>query len=594
MLRALLALGLLAPISSRSASPQLLIEGWHHRVWGVYPVEKLKASDAMVVTPISPAISMEAAKGEFEPCVVVIRPTVPLRDVQINGVDLVSGSHSIPAVQIDIKRLGYVYVDEPSGSRIAGPMPYPVGTGQFPDPLLSGADNIRPDHQLQFLITVHVPRTAVAGDYVGQLKLGFRREPWMPAEVLGVESIELRLRVRDFALPERSPLRNTSAANLRQLPAQARTVEGLAAFQDFFGSHRQTLDPLLPSPVVKVDAQNQLTVDSSAWEAAVARSFERQASHVFIPVWGFYPLPAQAQGLYFLHHYPLVTEQKWLTAVICRLDKRLTPEFEALFGSYLRHMHGVLHRRGWLDKAYLATMDEPYTYHTAARELDTPTNNYEVIRHYVTFVRQVAPGLKTYCTANPVEGLNGYIDHWCLRDMNQAALARQRCLDHGETFTFCDNYRTFIDYPAVSARSLGWLAWKIGAQGWLTFETLGSYATAWEAPVTTYPQIKGGSLWGLGQMFYPNPSTGLPVGSLRWEMMREGCEDYEYLWLLRVRLRIRPDAVAQRLLDSAANEVVGGAGDAETMKVHTDNATDNSVPHGLRAQIADWIEKLSK
>ena len=153
-----------------------------------------------------------------------------------------------------------------------------------------------------------------------------------------------------------------------------------------FIAHRQTPEPLMPSPRVKVD-KGQLTVDSSAWETAVEALFKNGGTHVFVPVWGFYPEPAFAQGLYFLYHYPAVTNQRWLGAIICQQDKTLTPEFQQLFGTYLKHMHGVLKQRGWLDRAFIGTMDEPYTYHLGDRVNDIPANNYEVVRNFVAFVR---------------------------------------------------------------------------------------------------------------------------------------------------------------------------------------------------------------
>jgi len=226
-----------------------------------------------------------------------------------------------------------------------------------------------------------------------------------------------------------------------------------------------------------------------------------------------------------------------------------------------------------------------------------------VVRNYVALVREVAPGLKTFITADPTPELNGLIDHWCLRNLRYAAAARERAEKYGEVFTYCDNYRTFIDYPMVSPRTLGWLAWKIGARGWLTYETMGGFATAWEGPVTVYPMYSGATVWGLGQMFYPEPTTTGLVPSIRWEMMREGCEDYEYLWLLRERLKaLRPEQQnseaaqeAKKLLASAADQVVGGSGDPETASAAAHpNAQSNLIPHELRERIGDLIEQLGR
>ena len=584
---------LLLALSSLHAT-DLVVEGWHHRLWSVYPIEKIKADEDVPVTPKADVITISAARGEHEPFLVLLRPNLPLREVRVVASDLMHSDGSvIKAEQITAQRVGYVFIDEPSGSRIKQPMPYPVGTGLYPDPLLSNQGDVRPKHNLQFFVSVHVPREAHAGRYEGSVKLVFRKEPWMPPTLVAEDEVKLVVNVRSFALPERSPLFNTSYANLRELPETQRTPERIGAMQRNFIAHRQTPEPLMPSPRVKVD-KGQLTVDSSAWEAAVEALFKNGGTHVFVPLWGFYPEPAFAQGLYFLYHYPAVTNQRWLGAIICQQDKTLTPEFRQLFGTYLKHMHGVLKQRGWLDRAFIGTMDEPYTYHLGDRANDTPANNYEVVRNFVTFVRATAPGLRTFCTADPVEGLIGSIDHWCLRNLDHAAAAKERAEKHGEIVTFCDNYRTFIDYPAISARSFGWLAWQTGARGWLTYETLGAYRTAWEAPVMVYPMFSGATVWGMGQMFYPEPLTGAPLNSLRWELMREGCDDYEYLWLLRETLKTKPNAEAQQLLDAAAQRIVAGGGDAETMaKTKTSNATSNSVAHELREAIATWLEKLA-
>jgi len=584
---------LLLAFSSLHAA-DLVVEGWHHRLWSVYPIEKIRSDEDVPVTPKADAITISAARDEHEPLLVLLRPNVPLREVRVVASDLKHSDGSvIKAEQITAQRVGYVFIDEPSGSRIKQPMPYPVGTGLYPDPLLGNQGDVRPKHNLQFLVSVHVPREAHAGRYEGSVKLVFRKETWMPPTLVAEDEVKLVVNVRSFALPEQSPLFNTSYANLRELPETQRTPERIAAMQRNFIAHRQTPEPLMPSPRVKVD-KGQLTVDSSAWEAAVEALFKNGGTHVFVPVWGFYPEPAFAQGLYFLYHYPAVTNQRWLGAIICQQDKTLTPEFRQLFGTYLKHMHGVLKRRGWLDRAFIGTMDEPYTYHLGDRANDTPANNYEVVRHFVAFVRATAPGLRTFCTADPVEGLIGSIDHWCLRNLDHAAAAKERAEKHGEIVTFCDNYRTFIDYPAISARSFGWLAWQTGARGWLTYETLGAYRTAWEAPVMVYPMFSGATVWGMGQMFYPEPLTGTPLNSLRWELMREGCDDYEYLWLLRETLKTKHNAEAQQLLDAAAQRIVAGGGDAETMaKTKTSNATSNSVAHELREAIATWLEKLA-
>ena len=107
----------------------------------------------------------------------------------------------------------------------------------------------------------------------------------------------------------------------------------------------------------------------------------------------------------------------------------------------------------------------------------------------------------------------------------------------------------------------------------------------------------------MGQMFYPDPSgMGSVAPSLRWEMMREGAEDYQYLWLLRIKLDTLPATrsetpeaqEARQILSSGAAEVVGGTGDAEiASRDRKPNAQSNRVPMALRKRIGDLIETFA-
>ena len=605
------------PIPAANESACMLIDGWRHRVWSLYPVEKVRASDKLPVQQRAGGVSIQAARGEAEPFVIVLNSEVPLRNVTLSCTDLitnhaatessagqeaVSQRAAIRAGAVDFKRLAYVYVDEPSGTRMKAQMPYQTGVGEYPDPLLKGSGDARPHRNLQFLVTVRVPRDLSAGIYSGSLKLEYTREAWMPADKPNTELIPLEVKIRSFALPESSPLLNTSVLSPKRLPEWLQKPSLLEGIHQDFSAHFQTPDPL-PSPVVRIDKDGVLTVDSQDWERSAAALFEQgKTAHLFLPVWSMFKT-GEMQGLYFLWHFPAVTKQRWFGAQICQKNGEIHPDFEARFGAYLKHMHALIERRGWLDRFFVATMDEPYTYHTSDRALDTPTNNYRVIRNFVQFLRKNAPGLRTFATADPHPELNGFIDHWCLRNLDHAGEARERAEKFGELVTFCDNYRTFIDYPAVSARSFGWLAWKFGARGWLTYETLGSFTQAWEGPVFVYPQFGGSTVWGMGQMFYPDPSgPGAVAPSLRWEMMREGAEDYQYLWLLRMKLEKLPAALTQtneareahRILSSGASEVVGGTGDAEIASTdRMPNAQSNRVPMALRERIGDLLETFS-
>lgn len=433
----------------------------------------------------------------------------------------------------------------------------------------------------------------------------------MPADFVLPVRMPVELRVRDFTLPQPSPLLNTAYYSATQLFAARPGMDARELYREF-ASHQQTPEPLLPSPVLRVLPGNALEVDLEAWEREAAFVLEEmRLPQIFLPV--FSSSKGKMQGLYFLWHFPAVTGQRWPAhpeaglpgAFICDKEGRLSPEFKRLFGDYLRKVNAVVEKRGWTGRVLVSTMDEPYTRHVSGegRDLDKPEANYQVIQNFVDLVRSAAPSLRTFCTANPVPELEGRIDQWCLRNLEAAGTGRFPEPKGGGVLTLCDNYRTFIDYPMVAPRTLGWLCWKTGARGWLTFETMGDLEKAWQEPILVYPQFKGGTVWGMGQLFYPEPLGKGLVPSLRWEMMRKGAEDYAYLWLLERRVEALEAKgtgplsnlvqQARSFLEHAADGVAGVGSEIETSSGPArPNAQKQSVPHRIREEVALWLDRL--
>ena len=600
-----------ALIHAEKPAAALVSEGWKHRVWLSYPPEKFKADELPEGSDKAEEVRLSAARGEGEPFLLLLRSEVPLRAVEAKLSQLTGpGGAVILAPASPVRHLGYVYVDEPSGTRMGRAMPFPTGTGLYPDPMLTGAADARPQRNLQFWVKVDVPRNAVAGEYHGEVVLSCRREGWMPPEIGLPLRLPVTLTVRKFALPEPSPLRNTAYFSTGELPKHQLTPEVLDVLYKDFVEHRQSPEPLLPSPRLRVLPGSVLEVDLAPWEKAAETALDkRKAAHVFLPVLG--SRDGTMQGLYFLWHYPAICGQRWPAfplpgepgSFVCGPDGSFTDGFQRLFGAYLRAANAVVERRGWQGRVFVATMDEPYTAHVAGAERtrDVPEKNYPIIRAFANLVHENAPALRTFCTSNPLPELAGAVDLWCARNLDDPAKLRSSDAAASGALILCDNYRTFIDYPMVSARTLGWLCWRSGAQGWLTFETLSGLSNAWSEPVFVYPQFRGGIAWGLGQLLYPDPLGGGLLPSVRWEMLHKGAEDFEYLWLLDSlikglpeKIRFSPEAAeARAFLQNAASTVAGAASELETSGNKAQpNAVLQSTPHALRERAAVWIERF--
>ena len=179
-------------------------------------------------------------------------------------------------------------------------------------------------------------------------------------------------------------------------------------------------------------------------------------------------------------------------------------------------------------------------------------------------------------------GLLGGPDIWCsITDNYDHARAEQR-RKHGEKFWWyvCTGPKApyaglFIDHPAPEMRIWLWQTFQRNIEGILVWET-----TYWTSSAA-YPDAKqpqnpyadpmswtsgystpDGRPPALGQRrraFHLSaagrrdakgdaPVLDGPVDSIRWEHLRDGIEDYEYLCILRRRLaRTPPDPVGGRL-----------------------------------------------
>jgi hypothetical protein len=82
------------------------------------------------------AVRLSAARGEYEPVQIVLRPTEPLRLLRAEPSDLRAGRHRIPARHITLREVAYVLVEYPTDTLGA--------IDDYPDPLAATADAADP------------------------------------------------------------------------------------------------------------------------------------------------------------------------------------------------------------------------------------------------------------------------------------------------------------------------------------------------------------------------------------------------------------------------------------------------------------------
>lgn len=174
----------------------------------------------------------------------------------------------------------------------------------------------------------------------------------------------------------------------------------------------------------------------------------------------------------------------------------------------------------------------------------------------------------------------------------------------------------FLDHPASDLRVWHWQTWQQKVVGTLVWHS--NYWTSecaypdqpqnpYEDPqcyVSGYSTPKGAKrFWGNGdgRFIYPplaaavpgascaSPVLEPPVSSIRWEMLREGVEDYEFLYLLRERLQSQRAKLSAEQIRHYETLLEVPESIAKDMTTFT---TDPAPIYERRAAVAAAIEEL--
>jgi hypothetical protein len=475
------------------------------------------------------AVRLSAARNEFEAVQLVVRPEKLLKGLAWKATDLTGPRGArIATAEVQLLRVGYVPVTTPTDAW--------GKAGAWPDPLppLKQAIDVPAGVNHPIWVVVHVPRDTPAGDYEGRVEL--TANDWNA-------SVPLRLHVWDFALPD-AP-RTVSAFGLGMGMVfryhNVQSEEGkralFAKYMQSFADHRIT--PYDPTPFDPI----QIKFHPDAEPPRAEINFERydRAMQQAIDEWHITSfdlrIPGLGGGTFHERHEGEIAGHK-----------AGTPKYEALFASMAGQIEAHLRDKGWLDKAYVYWFDEP------------EPRDYDFVKGVMDRLKKYAPGIRRMLTEEPVEPLFGYVDLWCpvspRFDMDMAERRRAA----GEQFWWyvCTGPKApyctlFIDHPATSLRVWLWQTWQRQIEGILiwqstywtssaafpdslqnSYEDPMAYVSGYSTPIGTKKNWGNGD----GRFLYPpesaaggspEPNLEPPVSSIRWEMLRDGVEDLDYL-----------------------------------------------------------------
>jgi hypothetical protein len=520
-----------------------------------------------------PDAKLEAARGEWEPFQIVVHAAGgALRGVRAEATSL-RGAGELAAPRL--YRVDYLDVKTPSS--VEG------HAGPWPDALVPDVDAFAGEKRRAFpfdvpagearaiWVELFVPATATAGSYRGAVRVD--------AEGRAPATIPVELRVHKFTLPKTSSLPVTfgfAAGAIAKahpgLSAEA-TQKLVEAYEVSLLRHRISAHGGTNEPAPWRLAGGKLTIDWSGYDAEVGPFLDGKVDR-----------GGPAEGA------------RW-SAFDFRVPQKLQGAERA---DYAKQLAAHLRARGWLDRVFDYTFDEP------------PADKLDEVRRRAADVHRAVPGVPRLVTHVLDDKLRGAVDIWCPivnfvddKAGNSKSPPRsayggdrvwwyQACMSHGcnivggDYFTGWPSY--VVDAPAMSHRIFEWLTFRYRMSGELYYDTVEAYAAGkdpWRDQL-----LFGGN--GDGTLFYPGRARTLggtrdiPVESVRLALIREGLEDYEYL---KLYAKVAGDKEAEALAASIAGKTYKWEHDAarlmaarRKMAEAIDRAVDSGGGIGVTAR----------
>lgn len=496
--------------------------------WGVASaLDKLRPEDPL---PRARAVDLVAARGECESAQIAVRPRGSPRAVSAEATALAAASRRRgPRIPVALYRVATLRLARPSGPDGAA--------GEWPDPLVPVRDAAFGEARRAFPVQVAagrvqaiwveicVPRDAAPGGWSGEVRVaaGGRRAAVVP----------VRLRVWPFAIPRTgtfaAPFGLSTRLGTRALgaPDDPQVARALAAAAL---RHRVTPFTLSADPP-----------DGSCTAARCALDWTRYDAEVGPVLDG-----------------TLVPGVRGAFAEV-RIAGRVWSGPEADLAATLRAWRAHFEARGWADRLWLYTLDEP-----------GPDQLPELARR-ARLAR--AAGIRVFATTLPQPALDGLVDAYAPvlnalpdgRAPARVGFSYASCMSHGcaelpeagplraemrRTFTGWPGYE--IDRPGPAARAVAWLGWRRGLAGELYYDML----QAWRGDPWTDVRAFAGN--GDGTLLYPGRPAELggahpfPVESIRLKIVRDALEDVELL-------RLAGDAGLGGLAATVAQQLVPSA-----------------------------------
>ncbi|MFH1741788.1 MAG: glycoside hydrolase domain-containing protein [bacterium] len=523
------------------------------------PMTKVERS-AIPPGIVDGSVTIELARSESESAQFTIWPfQKDLENVTIHVNDLIHSEKKgiILSKDVDIHLAGFVDCRPPQYD--------PDLTGSLPDPLFPYMPfSVQAGTHQPVWLTLHTSRVTPPGTYQGSIEIHVPDQP--------IRTLPLFVRVYEFLL-ERTHLTTAFALFENEI-------------QIWYG-----LEEDIPQEILRNYYEFLLSYRLNPTNIYASGPRPRKEDIQFCLDRGM--------TAFNVKHIPRGVE--WTES-----ERNNTLAFFDVFYPFLK-------KQNLLNSAYCYSFDEPNS------------EDYPKIKEIFGLLGSRYPGLRRATTEPPTEELDGVVDIYVpLTSKYDEADCRAFQKKGDEIWWYVclapkhPYANFFVDYQGIDHRILFWQTWKYKVTGFLYYAI-----NLWRTNRTTEPTsniipfedpkwieaIRPGKRWpdipwnsytysrhnGDGHLIYPGPDCE-PYPSIRLALIRDGIEDYEYLYLLQERLNAllakkdqSPGVLA--LTDQAAKLVAVRSHVAESLTKYTHDPDALMMERRLVAELIERIDK---
>ncbi len=522
-------------------------------------------------------ILIHAARGERESYQLVVRPENPGEKISWEWGDF-TGPSKISKNNIECHRVDYIRMPPPMGD--LSYLKDFVRSEMLPDPLpIERIAELEEKKNNPFLFVINIPYNIKTGIYNNTLI--FLRQGRVAAE------IPLELKIWNFSIP-RIPSFEMHAdlwPNIIFHYERGDEKEILKKYLYNIAYHRGI------TPAGSFDFKivanryrlKEISIDFKSFEDLIAFQKELGWCNYLEIHWSNFKL----------HHgfgVPIFKDPS---------NEEFNPEFVHLFKELLGQVNACLERKGCYSSFKVQVGDEPNI-------MDNKVVNY--YKNIAKLFKSIDFNIRLHSTGNFCYDFYPYYDRWYFNNIRiPFSMQEISFLKKHKSVGIYVNNMTSPYFPPIKYRLLLWALWKDKYEGifWWQINGWGRNIVISDRQGKKIVTFKKNDPWkGIHQgisFIYP-PREGRkeygPINSLRWEALREGMEDVEYLNILEGLIKNlkgviesdkleRAQKTLSRVCELVSHVPVGGRVDSDHFHTY-----DTMLLDKVRAEIAASIEEL--